>query len=228
MGSKPGRFEMADGGTIFLDEIGDLSIEVQVKLLRVLQEGEFERVGGTQTIRSDFRLIAATNRDLRDMVARGDFRSDLFYRINSFPIEIPPLRERQKDIPPLATHFMKKYATKNMKNIKRINNHEMKKLLEYSWPGNIRELEHIIERSVILSEDDTLIIPTFEPYYPPIQAEDESQTELLSLAEIERKHIINVLNHVKWRVRGEQGAAKVLGLKPSTLEFRMKKLGINR
>jgi len=226
--SKIGRFEMANGGTIFLDEIGDLSMDAQVKLLRVLQEGEFERVGGTQTIRSDFRLIAATNRDLPNMVAKGDFRSDLFYRINTFPIEIPPLRERKEDIPPLALHFMKKYAKKNQKDLKRIPGREMKKLLDYSWPGNVRELEHIIERAVILSENDTLIIPDFEQYPSSFPKKDQNQPELLPLDEIERRHIIRVLNHVKWRIRGEQGAAKILGLKPTTLEFRMKKLGIKK
>ena len=226
--SKVGRFEMADGGTIFLDEIGDLSIEAQVKLLRVLQEGEFERVGGTQTLHSDFRLIAATNRDLRDMVARGEFRSDLFYRISIFPIEIPPLRERDKDIPLLALHFMKKYAGINRKNLKRISDHEMKKLKEYAWPGNVRELEHVIEKAVILSESETVTIPDFEQHHTGFSPDHLVQPELLPLDEIQRRHIINVLEHVKWRIRGDRGAAKILGLKPSTLEFRMKKLRIKK
>ena len=227
--TKIGRFEMADQGTIFLDEIGDLSTEAQVKLLRVLQEGEFERVGGTQVIHSDFRLIAATNRNLIEMVARGDFRSDLFYRINIFPIEIPLLRERKEDIPSLALHFLKQYARKHRKKVKKIPDAEMKKLVEYPWPGNIRELEHIIERALILSGNGTLSIPNFgEPHRIAPEKEVRPQTELLPLDEIERRHIANVLDHVRWRIRGEQGAAKILGLKPSTLEFRMKKLGIRR
>jgi transcriptional regulator with GAF, ATPase, and Fis domain len=224
-----GRFEMANQGTIFLDEVGDLSMEAQVKLLRVLQEGEFERVGGTRTIRSDFRLIAATNRNLLDMVARGDFRSDLFYRISIFPIEIPPLRERKEDIPILSYYFVKRYAAKHRKEIKRIPPNEMKKLTGYSWPGNIRELEHVIERAMILSGNGTLSIPDFEePRGIPPQEETPPQKELLPLDEVERRHITSVLNHVKWRIRGKQGASEILGLKPSTLEYRMKKLGIQR
>lgn len=226
--SKVGRFEMADGGTIFLDEIGDLSMEAQVKLLRVLQEGEFERVGGTRTIRSDFRLIAATNKDLRQMVAKGEFRSDLFYRINTFPIEIPPLREREEDIPDIAMHFMRRYARKNRKNLLSISNHELKKLLGYAWPGNIRELEHIIERAVILSEGKVFEITDFEIERPSPAEEDGGKMELLPLEDIDRGYIIKVLNHTKWRIRGERGAAKILGLKPSTLEFRIKKLGIRK
>ncbi|MBW1705678.1 MAG: sigma 54-interacting transcriptional regulator [Deltaproteobacteria bacterium] len=227
--SKIGRFEMANQGTVFLDEIGDLSTEAQVKLLRVLQEGEFERVGGTQVIHSDFRLIAATNKNLIEMVARGDFRSDLFYRINIFPIEIPPLRERNEDIPDLALYFMKKYSKKHHKKMKKIVDSEMKKLIAYSWPGNIRELEHVIEMALILSGNETLSIPDFGgPHRIAPEKEIRPKTELLPLDEIERRHISNVLDHVRWRIRGEQGAAKILGLKPSTLEFRMKKLGIRR
>jgi transcriptional regulator with GAF, ATPase, and Fis domain/tetratricopeptide (TPR) repeat protein len=225
--AKAGRFEMAHNGTIFLDEIGDLSTEAQVKLLRVLQEGEFERVGGNQTIHSDFRLIAATNRNLSNMVAMGDFRSDLFYRIGTFPIEILPLRERKEDIPILASYFLQKYATKHRKSVLTIPKYEIEKLLEYSWPGNIRELEHIIERSLILSESSELLIPNFE--ITSISSEKKTnRTELLPLDEISRRHIIKVLNHTKWRVRGEKGAAKILELKPTTLEYRIKKLGIKK
>ncbi len=226
--TKIGRFEMANQGTIFLDEIGDLSTEAQVKLLRVLQEGKFERVGGTQVIHSDFRLIAATNRNLIEMVAKGDFRSDLFYRINIFPIEIPPLRERKKDIPDLALHFLKRYAREHGKKARTIPGTEIKKLVAYSWPGNIRELEHIIERGLILSGNETLSIIDFEKSHPVVPEEDRRLTELLPLDEIERRHIAKVLDHVRWRIRGERGAAKILGLKPSTLEFRMKKLGIKK
>ncbi len=227
--TKIGRFEMANHGTIFLDEIGDLTMEGQVKLLRVLQEGEFERVGGTHTIRSDFRLIAATNRNLVQMIAKGDFRPDLFYRVNTFPIEIRPLRERKEDIPHLALYFLRKYAKKHRKENMTIPNGEMKKLLAYSWPGNIRELEHIIERALILSEHSTLSIPDIKETYPVVMHQDSgSSDELLTLDELQRRHITRVLEHVKWRLRGEKGAAMILGLKPSTLEFRMKKLGIKR
>jgi transcriptional regulator with GAF, ATPase, and Fis domain/tetratricopeptide (TPR) repeat protein len=231
LATKVGRFEMADKGTIFLDEIGNLSIEGQVKLLRVLQEKEFERVGSTKTIRSDFRLIAATNKDLQQMVLRGDFGSDLYYRLSSFPVVIPPLRERKQDIPDLVFYFMGKYSNMHLKHLKRIPNQEMEKLLEYSWPGNIRELEHIIERSVIMSQNEVLLIPeirTLTPYNSHSIQIDHRQEELATLSDIEKKHIMNILNHSKWRIRGEKGAAKILGLKPSTLEFRMKKLGIQK
>jgi transcriptional regulator with GAF, ATPase, and Fis domain len=162
------------------------------------------------------------------MVAKGDFRADLFYRINAFPIKMPPLRDRKEDIPELAVYFMQKYQTKNRKNFQRISNNEMQKLLEYSWPGNIRELEHIIERAVILSDNDSLIIPDLELSHHHFTEENFSQEKLLPLDEIERTHIVNVLNHVRWRISGERGAAKILALKPTTLDFRMKKLGITK
>jgi len=223
--TKPGRFEMAHLGTIFLDEIGDLSLDSQARLLRVLQEGKFERVGGTHTIHSDFRLIAATNRNLAELVARGIFRSDLYFRIGTFPIEVPPLRERKEDIASLVHHFLPKYAAKHRKNVPHIDEYEMKKLLEYPWPGNIRELEHVIERALILSDDGNLLFPEF--IMSSITAkENQKQAELLPLDEISRRHIVTVLNHVKWRIRGKGGAAEILGLKPTTLEFRIKKLGI--
>jgi len=224
---KPGRFEMANKGTIFLDEIGDLSVEAQVKLLRVLQEGEFERVGGTRTLRSDFRLIVATNRDLRMEISKGKFRIDLFYRLDIFPITIPSLKDRPKDIPLLATYFTKNYAMQHRKNI-RIPDHEMRKLIAYTWPGNIRELKHVIERSVILSENGDLRIPDLTNHQIPPEPENAQGEVLLSLDEIQRTHILSVLGHVKWRIRGEKGASKILGLKASTLEARMKKLGIMR
>ncbi|MGV8057972.1 MAG: sigma 54-interacting transcriptional regulator [Smithellaceae bacterium] len=223
--SKPGRFEMAKGGTIFLDEVSEMSLDTQVKLLRILQEHTFERVGGTKTLSSDFRLIVATNKDLRQKVATGEFRSDLYFRMSSFPIEIPPLRERIDDIPLLAFHFVAKHSKSNNKNISRIPNSEMKKLLEYSWPGNIRELENVIENAVILSEGETLTIPAFESTVPVIR-KTVHEAKLMPLSEIERTHIINILKHTRWRIRGERGAAKILGLKPTTLEFRIKKLGI--
>lgn len=225
--TRIGRFEIAHRGTIFLDEIGDLSQESQVKLLRVLQEGEFERVGGSQTIRSNFRLIAATNRNLHELIACGKFRSDLYYRLCTFPIKIPPLRERKGDIKNLVLYFLHKYASKHRKQIKRIHDDEIKKLMAYSWPGNVRELEHVIERGIILAEGENLVIKDFETVAADIK-ENRVEVELLSLDEIMRKHIINVLNHTKWKIRGEQGAAKILGLNPSTLDFRINKLDIKK
>lgn len=224
--SKGGRFELANGGTIFLDEIGDLSLDVQVKLLRVLQEGTFERVGSGKSIRSDFRLITATNKNLQQMVQKGDFRSDLFYRLNSFPIEVPPLRERKEDILPLALHLMKKYSMKYNKNIRRIGKSEMDKLLYYSWPGNVRELEHTIEKSIILSDNEDLQISEFLGPNSPIPDSLAKTEYLVSLEQIERDHILKVLDHTRWRIRGKNGAAKILGLNPTTLEFRMRKIGI--
>ncbi|MDX9786262.1 MAG: sigma 54-interacting transcriptional regulator [Desulfobacterales bacterium] len=225
--SKPGRFELANGGTIFLDEIGELSMDSQVKLLRVLQEGKFERVGSNQPIYSDFRIIAATNKDLNQMIQKGLFRSDLYYRISSFPLEIPPLRERKEDIPYLITYFMKKYALKNKKSIKKIFTHDMEKLQAYAWPGNIRELEHLIERAVIISTGEYLIIPDFLPDYGGDNSlPNENREGFLPLEDIQRRHILRVLEHTKGKIRGEDGAAKILGLKPTTLEFRIKQLNI--
>ncbi|MGV8073500.1 MAG: sigma 54-interacting transcriptional regulator [Syntrophobacteraceae bacterium] len=225
--SKPGRFELANGGTIFLDEIGELTMDVQVKLLRVLQEGTFERVGSNKPIYSDFRVIAATNKNLHEMVQKGDFRTDLFYRINIFPIQVPALRERKEDIPSLALHFMKKYSIKYNKNIKGIESFEVEKLLAYSWPGNVRELEHIIERAVIISSGNNLIIPDLQSAFPEIPVGRSKNAELQPLEEVQRLHLLRVLNHTKWKIRGKNGAAEILGLKPTTLEFRMKKLGIS-
>ncbi|MDD5722348.1 MAG: sigma 54-interacting transcriptional regulator [Syntrophales bacterium] len=225
--TSPGRFEIADGGTIFLDEIGELSQETQVKLLRVLQDHKFERVGSTRTISSDFRLIAATNKNLHQKIATGEFRSDLFFRISSFPIEIPPLRDRKEDIPPLAFHFMAIHSSANNKNITRIPASEMKKLLNHSWPGNVRELDNIIEKAVILSDGDALTIQ-FPDHSSQIVQGERRDFGLVPLSEIERTHIMDVLNYTRWRIRGDRGAAKILGLKPTTLEFRIKKLGISR
>lgn len=226
--SKPGRFELANGGTIFLDEIGELSIDVQVKLLRVLQEGTFERVGSNKSIHSDFRVIAATNKNLHEMVQKGAFRSDLFYRINIFPIRVPPLRERKDDIPTLALHFMRKYLVKYKKNIRGIGSGEIDKLLAYSWPGNIRELEHIIEKGVIISSGNNLLIPDLQSIFSesPVCGNDDD-ARLNSLEEVQRMHLLRVLNHTRWRIRGKNGAAEILGLKPTTLEFRMKRLNIS-
>lgn len=221
---KIGRFEMADGGTIFLDEIGDLHLELQAKLLRVLQEGEFERVGGHHTFRVDVRVIAATNTDLEMAVQMGKFRPDLFYRLNVFPIVIPPLRERKDDIPLLVKYFVMRYGAKLRKNIERIPQTTMDSLLAYSWPGNIRELENLIERAVILSEGVQLEAGKWLPQ----QGSGPSESRISTMDELERQHIVEVLDHTGWRVSGEKGAAKLLGMKPTTLEARMKKLGIKR
>lgn len=221
---KMGRFEVADKGTIFLDEIGELPLDLQSKLLRVLQEGEFERVGGTQTFKVNVRVIAATNRDLEQQSKTGQYRPDLYYRLNVFPIHLPALREREGDIPLLVQYFVRKFAANFGKKINRIPERMMTALQRYQWPGNIRELEHVIERAVILSEGVEL-----EPieWLSPSNGK-ASPAKPLTLEEMERQHIIDVLEQTNWRVSGPKGAAAILGLKPTTLEARMKKLGIER
>jgi len=219
---KVGRFELADGGTIFLDEIGDLPLELQAKLLRVLQEGEFERLGDTKTLTVDVRVIAATNRDLEDAAQKGDFREDLFYRLNVFPIECPALRKRKEDIPLLVHHFVKKYGPKAGKTIEVVPQAVINSLQDYDWPGNVRELENMIERAVIVSTGKELAWGDWLS-----QARDVSVVTP-TLEELERKHIVDVLTQTHWRVSGDQGAAKILGLKRTTLESRMKRLGIER
>jgi transcriptional regulator with GAF, ATPase, and Fis domain len=221
---KIGRFEMADGGTIFLDEIGDLPLELQAKLLRVLQEGEFERVGGTTTLRTNARVIAATNHDLATAVDEQRFRDDLYYRLNVFPIHIPPLRRRTEDIPLLAHHFALQFATRMGRRIESIPAKTMDALMRYRWPGNVRELQNVIERAVIISQGSSLELGEWPPRGP---RSDDTPTEQ-TLEEVERKHILATLDHTNWRVSGAGGAAGILGLKPSTLESRMKKLGITR
>lgn len=221
-----GKFELANGSTIFLDEIGELPLELQSKLLRVLQEKEFERIGGNRTITTDVRIVSATNRDLHKEVSAGKFRSDLYYRLNVFPIHLPPLRERTEDIPLLVHYFIQKYQKKLGKNIVGVSRNVMNKLMEYSWPGNIRELEHVIERSFILCNDSTMkniYLPTLH-----ISESKEKEEKLKSFSDMERAHIIEVLQHCKGKVSGPGGAAEILQLKPTTLEFKMKKLGITR
>jgi PAS domain S-box-containing protein len=221
---KIGRFELADKGTIFLDEIGELPLDLQSKLLRVLQEGEFERVGGMQTFKVAVRVIAATNRDLEQQVRVGHFRSDLYYRLNVFPIHLPPLREREGDIPLLVQFFTRRFAVQQGKKIERIPERMMAALQRYHWPGNIRELEHVVERAVILSEGSQL-----EPIeWLTAGASPSILDRVLTIEELEREHIRTVLEQTNWRVSGEKGAASLLGLKPTTLEARMKKLGIAR
>jgi transcriptional regulator with GAF, ATPase, and Fis domain len=221
---KVGRFELANGGTLFLDEVGDLPLELQAKLLRVLQEGEFERVGGTQTLKVNVRLVAATNRDLERAVAEGRFRADLFYRLNVFPIHIPPLRERPEDIPSLIRHFVMLYAAKIGRKIGVPSSEVMNRLRSYHWPGNVRELQNTIERGVILATNGRLELGDFGAT-PAVQ--EPTRTSRV-LEDVEREHILAVLEETGWRVAGQRGAAKVLGLKRTTLDARMRKLGISR
>ena len=220
---KIGRFELANGGTIFLDEIGELPLELQPKLLRVLQEGEIERLGNPQTIQIDVRIIAATNRDLEKEIENGQFREDLFYRLNVFPIKSPPLRERKEDIPLLANHFIKKYATKAGKQIDTISQELINMLQTYHWPGNVRELENIIERAVVVSQGKKLKLDDWLP-----KASSAPTTPISTLEENERKHIIAALRLTNWRISGEKGAAKILGIHDKTLYSRIQKLGIKK
>jgi PAS domain S-box-containing protein len=222
--SKAGRFELANGGTIFLDEIGELPLEMQVKLLRVIQSGEFDRVGGSRTLGTDVRIIAATNRDLEKAVSERTFRDDLFYRLNVFPILVPPLRERREDVPLLVDYFVRKYAKKIGREINVIPRGVLSTLENYGWPGNIRELENIIERSVILSRGNQLEVGNW--FYDDTKPEEENQHR--TLAEVERNYILKVLDSTHWRVSGSNGAAQILGMNPQTLVSRMKKLGIQR
>ncbi|MGH2708620.1 MAG: sigma-54 interaction domain-containing protein, partial [Actinomycetota bacterium] len=224
VGRKVGRFELATGGTIFLDEIGDLSLDLQVKLLRVLQEGELERVGGTRTIEVDVRVIAATHKNLEAAVEEGNFRADLFYRLNVFPIRTPALRERREDIPALVRYFVMKYASKMGKRIDTVPKSALDTLTGYAWPGNIRELANILERSVIISQGSTLELGEWIGLpVEPIPAQREA-----TLHELTRLRIIEALEETGWRVSGPRGAAQLLGLKPTTLEAKMKRLGITR
>jgi formate hydrogenlyase transcriptional activator len=229
-----GRFELAHRGTVFLDEIGEIPLELQPKLLRVLQEREFERLGSTRTIRTDARLIAATNRDLEKMVEEGTFRSDLFYRLNVFPVQIPPLRERPEDIPVLVRHFVQQFGRRNGRNIETISSEMMEALVHYHWPGNIRELQNVIERAVIISRGTVLKVPvsdlkrrgdTTSPSTPEHRAVAVDSLKD-RLGETERNQILVALKQSDWVVAGPNGAAARLGMKRSTLQFRMRKLGI--
>jgi formate hydrogenlyase transcriptional activator len=221
---RVGRFELADGGTIFLDEISATSLDIQTKLLRVLQEGEFERVGGARTIPVDVRVIAATNRDLLQAVEAGAFRSDLFYRLNVFPIRLPPLRDRMEDIPLLVRHFAARCGPKVGKRIDTVSRKALDSLMDYEWPGNVRELQNVVERAVILSPGSELVLGDWHPD----GALPCRTMARRTLDEVQREHILKVLGDTGGRVSGERGAARVLGLKPTTLESRMKKLGISR
>lgn len=221
--TKVGRFELADGGTLFLDEVGDIPLELQSKLLRVLQEQEFERLGSTKTIRVNVRLVAATNRNLAQMVAEKEFRSDLYYRLNVFPLSIPPLRERGEDIPTLVRYFVQKFARRMNKHIDTIPSAAIKTLSQYDWPGNVRELENLIERAVILSQNSTLHVPLAE-----LEAAAGSAPPAPTLEETEREHILKILKATKWVLSGPSGAAARLGMKRTTLQSKMQKLGITR
>jgi PAS domain S-box-containing protein len=223
---KAGRFELAHGGTLFLDEVAELPVDLQAKLLRVLQEGELERVGGTRTVQVDVRIVAATNQDLAARVKEGTFRADLFYRLNVFPLHLPPLRERREDIPALVGHFARHYAARYGKGEPRVAPESMARLAALDWPGNVRELQHAVERAVILSRDGELVFDLEEA--PVAGAEARTEPALMTLDEAQRSHILEVLEAVGWRVSGSGGAAEVLGVKPTTLESRMKRLGIAR
>jgi len=225
VGQKFGRFEMAHQGTLFLDEVGDIPLELQPKLLRVLQEQEFERVGGTKTIKVDVRLVAATHRDLAKMVAAGRFREDLFYRLNVFPVTLPPLRERSHDIPGLVVHFTQRIARRMGRRIEAIPTEVMDALVQYPWPGNVRELQNIIERAVILSSGPSLLVPLGDLQPADTQATAPTAAAV-TLADAEREHILNVLEETDWVLGGPNGAAARLGMKRSTLQHKMKKLGI--
>ncbi|MGB9469994.1 MAG: sigma 54-interacting transcriptional regulator [Candidatus Acidiferrum sp.] len=243
LSQKIGRFEFADRGTLFLDEVGDLPLELQPKLLRVLQEQEFERLGGNRTIRVDVRVVAATNSDLTQLVAEKKFRSDLFYRLNVFPIQIPPLRERPEDVPLLVRYFVQKFSRRLNKTVEYIPAPVMEAMVNYSWPGNVRELENLIERAVLLSPGKDLRVPLAEfkensapssfaagPSDLPraIEAVNSSASLPGTLDDAQRQHIVQVLKQTQWRISGPRGAAAILGIKRTTLQARMRKLGIKR
>lgn len=240
---KAGKFEVASGGTVFLDEIGEVPMEAQAKFLRVLQDGAFERVGGTQQLQTDVRLIAATNQPLEELIAERRFRSDLFYRLNVFPITLPPLRERLDDILPLVNFFAQKYGSRFQKTFTKVSRESLEKLQAYEWPGNIRELQHLVERAVLISEGDELVIQLPEQAIPKTfrghsettpptpsaarsKGAESSTTQFATLSENERQHIEKVLRHTRGRISGPKGAAKLLGVPASTLRSRIKKLGL--
>ena len=223
LAQKIGRFELAHQGTLFLDEIGDVPLELQAKLLRALQEREIERLGSTRAIRVDFRLIAATNRELEEMVAKREFRADLYYRLNVFPIRLAPLRERREDIPLLVRYFAQRFAKGLRRPIESISRESMEMLCRWSWPGNVRELQNVIERAVILSQGPTLTVPRseFESPTPPTSAP-------VTLEDAERDHILRALDQTGWVIGGTHGAAARLGLKRTSLVSTMRRLGIVR
>ena len=221
-----GRFELADGGTIFLDEIGEIPLDLQPKLLRVIQDGEFSRLGSPHTIKVDVRIIAATNRNLEEEVRKGRFREDLFYRLNVFPINIPPLRLRVEDIPLLVNHFVAKFNKKIGKKIETVSSDTLNALQKYLWPGNVRELESVIERAVIISQGSSLqVSDRLEPFH---KVDEPAEVDIKALTLLEQDHILQVLQKTGWRIDGTKGAALLLGINPSTLRSRMRKYGIIR
>jgi len=223
LSQRLGRVELAHKGTLFLDEVADLPLELQPKLLRVLQDGQFERLGNSRTLTSQFRLIAATNRDLRALAGEQQFRTDLYYRLNIFPITVPALRERREDIPLLTRYFVQDFATRMRKRIDSIPAEAMDSLVNYSWSGNVRELRNVIERSVILTSGTRLQIPKDALSQPLAEP-----AAVLRMTDAERRHILEALNASNWVVGGPHGAATLLGLKRSTLQSRMERLGIRR
>jgi len=240
---KIGRFELADRGTLFLDEVGDLPLELQPKLLRVLQEQEFERLGSNRTQRVDVRVVAATNQDLAKLVADRAFRSDLYYRLNVFPITIPALRERPEDVALLVRYFVQKFSRRLNKTVEYVPAQAMDALVHYSWPGNVRELENLVERAVILSPGKELRVPVSELKAATATAVADPSMEvsvsegtvhspgssvMTTLEEAERQHILRALRQTEWRIAGPRGAAAVLGMKRTTLQARMRKLNIRR
>ncbi len=221
-----GRFELAHGGTIFLDEIGEMPLELQVKLLRVIQDGEFERLGSPRTIKVDVRIIAASNRNLEEEIKASRFREDLFYRLSVFPVTIPPLRQRLEDIPLLVNHFVANFNKKTGKQITSVSKETLTAFENYHWPGNVRELESVIERAIIISQGSALqVLDRFEPFRKTGGVET---LDIKALAELERDHILHVLQKTGWRVEGKNGAAILLDINPSTLRARMRKFGIQR
>jgi transcriptional regulator with GAF, ATPase, and Fis domain len=226
---KLGRFEIANGGTIFLDEVGELPIETQVKFLRMLQRGEFERVGGTRTIKVDTRVLSATNQPLDKLMAEGKFRQDLFYRLNTFTTHVPPLRERPEDIILLTQYFVERYSSQFKKEIASVDQRSLERIRQYHWPGNVRELEHIVERAVLLAEGEVLTVdvPFASSPHPlePITEQSKSRP-LTTLFKMEQAYIEEVLRYTRGLIAGKGGAADILGLPASTLRHRMKKLGL--
>jgi formate hydrogenlyase transcriptional activator len=223
LAQKTGRFELAHQGTLFLDEIGDVPLDLQAKLLRVLQEHEFERLGSTRVIKVDFRLVAATNRNLDEMVAKREYRADLFYRLNVFPIRIPPLRDRREDLPSLIRYFTQRYARRMRRPIDSVARESMDALCRWHWPGNVRELQNVIERAVILSQGPTLRVPLAE-----FETAPQTGGPVLTLEDAEREHILRTLDDTGWVIGGARGAANMLGVKRTTLVSTMRRLGIVR
>lgn len=225
---KLGRFELAKGGSLFLDEMGEMSLDMQVQLLRILESRQFERIGGSETITSDFRLIAATNRDLKKEVETGRFRRDLYYRLNVFPIHVPSLKERKEDIPLFVEYFAKAFSNQLNKSYDRISQEDIKNLLDYDWPGNVRELQNLVERAIIIHQGATLRLSRLLPKVTQAHLDENSIENNFSLTDNERQHIIQALQKTNWKVSGSRGAARLLDINPSTLAFRIKKLGIKR